>query len=297
MSRLGFDGQVAIVTGSSRGIGRAHARLLASRGARVVVSGRDRAVDEVVAEITADDGHAVACVVDVTAEGAGQMLVDTALTSFGRVDIVVSNASQVTRTSVTDTDVQGLRAQLEVDVLGPFALVQAAWPHLSAQSYGRVVLTSSSSAFGSPAALPYSAGKSAIIGLTRTLAASGAAFDIKVNAIVPFGFSRLTTGNKRLSPVEIEARSRLAQPELVAAGVAGLVHQSCPVTGELFAIGAGRMTHISLAETLGYFDAALTPEDVASHWNDILDEVGATRIGFDHVAKFYAPVPGWPAIS
>jgi NAD(P)-dependent dehydrogenase (short-subunit alcohol dehydrogenase family) len=295
MSRLEFDGRVAIVTGSSRGIGRAHARLLASRGARVVVSGRDQAVDEVVAEIEAHGGRAVTCVVDVTAEGAGQMLVDTALTRFGRVDVVVSNASQVTRTSVTDTDLRGLRAQLELDVLGPFALVQAAWPHLIAQSYGRVVLTSSSSTFGSPAALPYSAGKSALIGLTRTLAASGAASDIKVNAIAPFGFSRLTAGNKRLSPAEIEARARLALPELVAAGVAALVHESCPVTGELFAIGAGRMTHITLAETRGYFDAALTPEDVVSHWSDILDEVGAARVGFDHAAKFYAPVPGWPA--
>jgi NAD(P)-dependent dehydrogenase (short-subunit alcohol dehydrogenase family) len=291
---MAFDERVAIVTGSSRGIGRAHARVLASRGAHVVVSGRDAAADEVVAEIKGDGGSAISCIVDVTTEAAGQTLVETALARFGRVDILVSNASRVVRTDVQETDTAGLQAQLDLDVLGPFWLVKAAWAHMVDRGYGRIVLTSSSSAFGSPTALPYSAGKSATIGLTRTLAASGAAAGIKVNAVAPFGFSRLTTGNKRLSPIEVDARSRLAPPELVAAGVAGLVHESCPVSGELFAIGAGRMTHITLAETRGYFAATLTPEDVASHWSEILDGTGAARIGFDHPAKFYAPVPGWP---
>ena len=294
MEPLRFDDTVAIITGATRGIGRAHAALLSRRGARVVISGRDaEAAAQVVSDITAAGGDAIACVVDITAKDAGAQLVRTALDRFGRLDIIISNAGAVTRTDILQTDEAGLQAQLELDILGPVRLIQAAWRGFVDQGHGHIVLTSSSGAFGGSSALPYAAAKAAAIGLARSLAAAGAADGIKVNAITPFGFSRLAGMNPRLSPAQVAARSRLAPPELVAAGVAALVHHSCPVSGELFAIGAGRMTRIFLAETNGRFNAALTPEDVAAHWDEVVEPTDARAVGFDHVASFYANVPGW----
>jgi NAD(P)-dependent dehydrogenase (short-subunit alcohol dehydrogenase family) len=288
-----FDGRVAVVTGGSRGIGRAHSLLLAERGAAVVVGGRDEATGEVAAEIARAGGRAVACVADLTDDAGGAALVAAAVDAFGRLDIVVGNAGSMVRTSVVETETAPLRAQLELDVVGPARLLRSAWPHLAASGAGRIVLTSSSGAFGSATALPYAAGKSAVIGLVRTLAISGEASGIKANAVAPFGFSRMTLANPYLTRAQVESRARLARPELVAAGVAALVHETCPVSGELFAIGAGRITRVFLVETRGHLDVDLTPESVAANWGAILDTDESAPVGFDHVKRFYAGVPGW----
>ena len=155
MDELRFDGQVAIVTGAGGGLGAAHAKLLAARGARVVVNdyggtthgtGASNApADDVVAEIRANGGEAVASYDSVITAAAGLAIVQTALDAFGRVDIVVSNAGISGGGRFGEIPSESVERMVDTHLIGAFNVVQPAWPHLTAQSYGRVVLTSSGS--------------------------------------------------------------------------------------------------------------------------------------------------------
>jgi NAD(P)-dependent dehydrogenase (short-subunit alcohol dehydrogenase family) len=272
---LRFDGRVAIVTGAGRGIGRAYARLLAARGASVVVNdlggsmageGTDAGpASEVVAEIAAGGGAAMADTSDVSTPDGADALVAAAVDGFGRLDVVVNNAGIMRWAGFPKADADNLAAHLAVHVYGSFHTTRAAWPHLVDQGYGRIVMTTSTGVLGLPANLSYATAKGGVIGMARSLATAGAAHGIHVNCIAPAANTRMGDGG----PAEMT-------PELVAPMVAYLAHEDCPVSGEIYAAGAGRFSRIFLASTAGYVHPGpdATIEDVAQHWAAISDESG-----------------------
>lgn len=276
MNEHRFDGRVALVTGAGRGIGRAHALLLAERGARVIVNdlgssadGRGKDVEPasaVAAEIVAAGGTAVADSNDVAAPAGAQALVDAAVEQFGRIDVVLNNAGIVQWAGFPDADATNLERHLAVHVAGSFNVTRAAWPHMVEQGYGRVVMTTSTGMFGLPTNVSYATAKAAVIGLTRSLTTAGAAHGIKVNLIAPAAFTRMA------GPATDEA-AQMA-PELVAPMAAFLAHEDCPVSGEIYAAGAGRFARIFIASTVGYVHPEPTIEDVARNWAAINDESG-----------------------
>ena len=182
-TEIRFDGRVAIVTGAGRALGRAHAMLLAERGAKVVVNdfggkpdgtgGDDWVAQAVVAEIVARGGKAVANTGDVSNQSDAHAIVAAAINHYGRIDIVINNAGILTVKDFASMSLDALRRQLEVHVVGAFNVTQQAWPHLVAQQYGRVVMTISTGVFGEAQTVHYSTAKAGVIGLTRSLAVAG----------------------------------------------------------------------------------------------------------------------------
>jgi NAD(P)-dependent dehydrogenase (short-subunit alcohol dehydrogenase family) len=284
LDALRFDGRVAVVTGGGRGIGRAHALLLAERGAQVVVNdlggsmegtgADDRPASTVAAEITTSGGTAIADHGDMaTVEGA-QALIDTAVGTYGRIDIVVNNAGIIGWAGMPDVDADNLERHLAVHVGGSFNTTRAAWPHMVEQGHGRIVMTTSAGVFGLPHNTSYATAKGAVIGLTRSLRTTGASHDIKVNLIAPAAYTRMAGEVDRDGDADPMA-SRMA-PELVAPMAAFLAHESCPVSGEIYTAGAGRFARVFIASTPGYLHQGTAPtvEDVAARWSAINDETG-----------------------
>ena len=187
---------------------------------------------------------------------------------FGRIDILINNAGIIRWAGLPDADADNLAQHLAVHVGGSFNTTRAAWPHLVEQGYGRIVMTTSSGLFGLPTNLSYAAAKGGVIGLTRSLAVAGAKKGIKVNALAPAAMTRMAGPPRAGDPDPHMA------PELVAPMAAFLAHENCPVTGEIYAAGAGRFARIFIASTPGYVDAGATVEDIAEHWAAINDEAG-----------------------
>jgi NAD(P)-dependent dehydrogenase (short-subunit alcohol dehydrogenase family) len=284
VSTLRFDGRVAVVTGAGRGIGRAYALLLAARGASVVVNdlggsmagdGTDAApAQAVAAEITAAGGTAVADTSDVADPDGAGVLIDTAVTRFGRVDAVLNNAGIVRWAGPPTVDLENLERHLAVHVAGSFNTSLAAWPHMVEQGYGRIVNTTSSGMFGLPTNTSYATAKAGVVGLTRSLHVAGARHGIKVNCIAPAAFTRMAGADDGPDAGAEDRRATQMAPALVAPMAAYLAHEDCPVSGEIYAAGAGRFARIFVAQAEGFVHAGPEPtmEDVAAHWQAINDE-------------------------
>jgi NAD(P)-dependent dehydrogenase (short-subunit alcohol dehydrogenase family) len=274
-----FEGRVAVVTGAGRGIGRAYALLLASRGARVVVNdlggsiqgaGGDAAVaSTVAAEIGAAGGSAIADDHDVASTSGAQALIDAAVENFGRLDILVNNAGIIKWAALPDADQENLERHLAVHVLGSFNTTKAAWPHMVEQGYGRIVMTTSSGVFGLPKNLSYATAKGGVIGLARSIATMSEVHGIKINLIAPAAMTRMAGPGADPG----DTASPMA-PGQVAPLMAFLAHEACPVNGEMYAAGAGRFARIFIASTPGYVATEPTVEDVAEHWDEINREEG-----------------------
>ncbi len=278
MSDIGYDGKVAIVTGAGGGLGRQHALLLASRGARVVVNDLGGSVsgegadlgpaDKVVEEIRAAGGEAVSDGNSVATPEGGQAIVQTAIDHFGQIDIVVNNAGILRDKTFHNLTPELLNPVLDVHLKGAFHVTQPAWVKMREQGYGRVINTASQSGvLGNFGQSNYGAAKMGLVGLTRVLALEGAKYNIKVNAIAPIARTRMTEDI-------MGALADSLDPELVSPVVAWLASEDCSVTGEVFTVAAGRVARFFVGMTKGYFNPQLTVEDVRDHLDQIRDEQG-----------------------
>jgi NAD(P)-dependent dehydrogenase (short-subunit alcohol dehydrogenase family) len=268
MAELRFDDRVAVVTGAGRGLGRAYALLLASRGAKVVVNdtggaltgdGRDtQPPNDVVAEINAAGGQAVPCVESVATPAGGQAIIQTALDHYGRIDILVHNAGTVRRGSLKEMTYQDFDAVIDVHLRGAFHVVRPAFPLMCDAGYGRIVLTSSiGGLYGNHGVANYAAAKAGVIGLSNVVALEGAAEGVLCNVIVPSAVTRMAEG------LDISAYPPMGT-DLVAPVLGLLAHESCPVNGEMWIAIAGRVARAMVVETPGVHRSSWSIEDVAA---------------------------------
>ncbi len=278
MTELGFDGKVAIITGAGGGLGRSHALDLARRGALVVVNDLGGSVDgtgsgttaaqAVVDEIAAAGGEAVANYDSVATPEGGRAIVQTALDAWGRVDIIINNAGILRDASFKNMDADKVDPVLDVHLRGAFNVTQPAWDTMREQGYGRIVNTASGAGvFGNFGQTNYGAAKMGLVGLTRVLAVEGAKSNIKANAIAPVAKTRMT--EDILGPVADKLL-----PEMVTPVVAFLAHETCPVSGEVYSVGGGRVARVFVGVTPGITDTALTAETVRDRFDEIRDEEG-----------------------
>jgi NAD(P)-dependent dehydrogenase (short-subunit alcohol dehydrogenase family) len=278
MADLGFDGKVAIITGAGGGLGRSHALELAKRGALVVVNdlggsvdgvgGSEAAAQKVVDEITAAGGEAVASYDSVATPEGGESIVQTAVDAFGRVDIVINNAGILRDKAFHNMTPDLVDPVIDVHLRGAFNVTQPAWGRMREQGYGRVINTSSGAGvFGNFGQTNYGAAKMGLVGFTRVLAVEGAKYNIKANAIAPVARTRMT--EDILGP----AAEKLG-PELITPVVTYLAHEDCPVTGEVYSLGGGRVARVFIGVTPGIMDTDLTPESVRDQFDQIRDEDG-----------------------
>lgn len=266
MNEIDFTGRVAIITGAGGGLGRAHALLLAERGANVVVNdlggSRDGSgagslmADAVVAEIVAAGGNAVANYDGVHTWSGGQGIVKTALDTFGRVDVVVNNAGILRDTSFTNLTQDALEAVINVHLSGAFHVTHAAWPLMRAQGYGRIVMTTSGSGlYGNFGQANYAAAKMGLVGLMRTLAIEGVKYNIAVNAIAPAATSRMT---EDVFPAALLDKF---DPAFVSPLVALLASEASVVSGNIYSVGGGHYARVAIVEGAGAsFDQVPTLE-------------------------------------
>jgi len=267
MTELRFDNRVAVVTGAGRGLGRAYALLLASRGAKVVINDSgvslkgvgqdDGPASEVVREIKAGGGEAVACTESVATAEGGKAIIQAALDHYGRIDILIHNAGNVRRGSLKEMTYDDFDAVLDVHLRGAFHVVRPAFPLMCAAGYGRMVLTSSiGGLYGNVGGVVnYSVSKAGLIGLSNVVALEGAAEGVKCNVIVPAAVTRMAEG------LDISAYPPMS-PELVAPTVGWLAHESCSVSGEMLISIAGRVAKAYVAETPGVYRSSWSIEQV-----------------------------------
>ena len=267
-TELRFDGRVAVITGGGRGLGRAYALLMASRGCKVVVNdlggairgdGPDTSVAQsVVDEIVAAGGEAIANADSVATPEGGRAIIQAALNEWGRVDALIHNAGNVRYGSIRDISYDDFKSVVDVHLMGAFHVVQAAFGPMCDQNFGRIVLTSSiGGVYGNKNCVNYGAAKSGMIGLNNVAALEGEEFNVKSNVIVPSAVTRMAEG------IDISQYPPM-DPELVAPVVAWLAHEACSVTGEMVASIAGRISRMFLAETRGVYRPEWTIEDVAA---------------------------------
>ncbi|MBW1880499.1 MAG: SDR family oxidoreductase, partial [Deltaproteobacteria bacterium] len=281
-NELRFDDRVAIVTGAGGGLGRAHALLLASRGAKVVVNdlggtftgegASSSMADAVVAEIVEAGGEAVAnydSVVD------GEKIVQTAMDTWGRLDILVNNAGILRDVSFPKMTQEDWDKIYQVHVLGAFKVTHAAWPIMREQGYGRVIITSSAAGiYGNFGQVNYATAKLGLVGMGFTLAREGVRKNILVNTIAPIAGSRMT--ETVLPPALLEALA----PEYVAPLVAYLCHESCEETGGLFEVGGGFFAKLRWERTTGKVyrtGRQMSVEDIERSWEQITDFGSSTH--------------------
>ena len=283
---LRFDDRVALITGAGRGLGRAYALLLAARGAKVVVNdpgvsmqgeGTDTGpAQSVVEEIRAAGGQAVASTDSVATPEGGQAMIDLARDHFGSIDILIHNAGIVRRGGLAELSYADFETVLDVHLRGAFHVVRAAFPHMCAANYGRIVLTGSiNGLYGNAGVVNYSVATAGMIGLSNVAAIEGAAHGVKSNIILPGAVTRMAEGldTSAYPPMD---------PELVAPAVGYLAHQDCAVSGEMLVAMAGRVARAYTMETVGVFQPDWTIEQIA----DRLDAIRDTQD-----ALLFPPVP------
>jgi NAD(P)-dependent dehydrogenase (short-subunit alcohol dehydrogenase family) len=282
---LRFDGKVVIVTGAGRNLGREYALLLASRGARVVVNDLGVGIsdsdgvadaperppaDDVVAEIVAAGGEAVANRDTIATLEGGAAIVQTALDAFGTVDVVVNNAGQVRMAPFTELNEAQLDAVIDTQLRGALNVSRPAWKVMAERGGGRFVNVSSGAAFGGvPGVAVYGMAKMGVIGLTLAMASEGRDAGIAVNVIAPYAKTRPETGFGPFPPSP--ELNEWLHPRLVAPLVGWLAHEACPVTGECFSVGGGHYARVTLEIAHGFVDRDATIERIAAGADQILD--------------------------
>ena len=310
-----FDKQVAVITGAGGGLGKHYALLLASRRARVVVNDTGGSVtgtgpnldaaEAAAEEIRRHGGEAVADTNSVTSPQGGQAIIDTALRTWGRLDIVINNAGIVCDAPFEDMTADRLEPLLDVHLRGAFHVTRPAWKVMREQRYGRIVNTCSAAGIlGAERMSNYGAAKTVLIGLTRVLAAEGADHNIKVNAIAPIAYTRMLAHSMDSAgrPDDPSAQAifddlaaqylQKLDPALVAPVVAFLAHRYCPVSGEIYTVGAGHVARFFIGRTKGFYSPALSVETVRDHFAEIRDDTDYTVPGgpADEMSELFATI-------
>jgi len=297
MSDVRFDGRVAIVTGAGGGLGRSHALLLASRGAKVVVNdlggSRDgtgapssEMANKVVEEIRSAGGEAVADAHGVDTYEGGEAIVKTALDAYGTVDIVIANAGILRDRAfhnITEEDWDKIYA---VHVKGSFDVIQPAFRIMRQNNYGRIIVTTSNAGlYGNFGQANYSSAKTALLGFASTLELEGAKYNIKANVIAPVAASRLT--EDVMPPPVLEK----LKPEYVSPMVAYLCSEECQVSGQIFTAGGGYFGRAAIVEGKGAVLPHASIEDIRDSFATISDLSGAEEFAnaFDEVSKRLQP--------
>ncbi len=277
---LDFSGRVAIVTGAGGGLGREHALALAKRGAKVVVNdlggardgsgGSATAAQAVVDEIIAAGGEAIANSASVTDFSAVQAMVQETLDKWGRVDILINNAGILRDKSFGKMELDDFRLVIEVHLMGSVNCCKAVWPVMTAQNYGRIMMTTSSSGlYGNFGQSNYSAAKLGLVGLMQTLSIEGAKHDIRVNALAPTAATRMTNG---LYP---EAMLNAIQASDVVPAMLVLAAQDAP-NRTILCAGAGSFeaAHISLTKGVYLGRGDDIDEQLLAHLQDVKNSEG-----------------------
>ena len=275
MADRNFNGRVAVITGAGRGLGREYARLLGSKGAKVVVNdpgvsikgegGDAGPAEEVVREIKSLGGDAVACTESVATPEGGKAIIAAALDHYGRIDILIHNAGNVRYGSLEELTHEDFEAVVRVHLHGAFHVVRPAFPVMCKAGYGRVVLTSSiGGLYGTNNVVNYGVSKAGMIGLNNIVAIEGAAKGVKCNIIAPGAVTRLADGldTSQYPPMG---------PELVAPVVGWLAHESCSITGEMLISMGGRVARALIAETQGVYQPSWSIDDVGERLDAIRD--------------------------
>ena len=238
-----LDGKAAIVTGSARGIGRATAELLAEHGAKVLINDLDGDVANEASKAIA--GDTIAFAGDLTKEGVPDKLVQTAIDSFGQLDIVVNNAGYTWDAPIHKMSDEQFQAMLDIHNVVPFKVLRAAAPHLrepakkereeGREVFRKVVNVSSvSGTMGNAGQANYSSGKSGVVGLTKTVAKEWGQFKINVNAVA-FGFveTRLTAAKEEAGSFDKDGQEiQLGIPEQMRQMASMLIPIGRPATPE-----------------------------------------------------------------
>lgn len=313
LSNLRFDEQVAVITGAGGGLGKEYALLLASRGARIVVNdiggsvtgdGSDsKAADAAAAEIRDLGGEAIADSHSVTTPDGGQAIIDTSLDAWGRVDILINNAGIVSDAPFEEMTAERLEPLLDVHLRGAFHVTRPAWKVMREQAYGRILNTCSAAGIlGSPGMSNYGSAKTGLIGLTRVLAAEVGSEDIKINAIAPIAYTRMLAHSLEGAGQQDDPAAQAVlddlvgqylkklEPALVAPVAAFLTHRDCPVSGEIYTVGAGHVSRFFIGRTKGFYSPTLSIEEVRDQLDTIRDEADYTVPGgtADEMAELFA---------
>jgi NAD(P)-dependent dehydrogenase (short-subunit alcohol dehydrogenase family) len=282
----GVQDRVVVVTGAGGGLGREYALTLAREGASVVVNdlggARDGTgsgsamADKVVAEIRDAGGRAAANYDSVATEEGAAAVIKTALDEFGAIHGVVSNAGILRDGTFHKMTLENFNAVLQVHLYGGYHVIRAAWPHFREQSFGRVVVaTSTSGLFGNFGQTNYSAAKLGLVGMINTLAIEGAKYNIKANAVAPLAATRMT---EDLMPPDVLDKLR---PEFVAPVVAYLCTEEVTDTASVFIVGGGSVQRVALFQNDGAkFESPPSVDEVASHWTEITDLSDVRPAGF-----------------
>jgi NAD(P)-dependent dehydrogenase (short-subunit alcohol dehydrogenase family) len=296
ISKINFDGRVAIVTGGGNGLGRDYCHELARRGAKVLVNdlggsaagqGQSRSTaDKVVDEIKLAGGHAVPSYDSVSTRAGGQAIVDAAMKAFGRVDIVINNAGFLRNNRFEDITDNELDAILDVHLKGAFYVSQPAYRVMKEQRYGRFIFTSSASAmFGHPWQANYAAAKGGLTGLSNVVALEGLRHGIHSNALMPTANSRLsgemhegwmeaTNVSKTLAEVDFPAVGHLLVAESNTPLVLYLVSENCKATHGIYSCNSARYARVFIGATEGYVAKGAhipSPEEIEANWATLED--------------------------
>lgn len=293
MDSLDFNKAVAIVTGAGKGLGKAHALALARRGARVVVNNRRHpedgnwgSADQTVETIRQNGGDARANYDDITTAGAAERLVETALTAFGRVDILFLNAAVNPLGMFHKQDTAHFRAVMEVNFFANISLLQTVVPIMRNQEYGRIVFTiSSAGLYGLPGGSAYSASKGALHALMLSLAAENAKKNIRCNALAPFAVSQMTEDS-----IDDTVKALLTA-EATTGMALWLAHRECLSNGDTWIAAGNRFRRAHCVENAGFGTGSelATPEWIAENY-EALSNMDDSRHFSTSLAAFYSLV-------
>ncbi|TLX71311.1 SDR family NAD(P)-dependent oxidoreductase [Pseudomonas nicosulfuronedens] len=299
MSAVDFNGRVAIVTGAGGGLGRTYAMDLAKRGAAVVVNdlggsfdgqgSSHNMADQVVEEIRAAGGKAVANYDSVGTRAGGEGIVQSALDAFGRVDVVINNAGHLRNAAFDEIDDEILDSLINVHLKGAIYVTQPAYKVMKQQGYGRVVFASSAAgAFGNPQQGAYAAAKAGLLGVMNVLSLEGKQHGVLCNALLPTANSRMAAA---MDPKQLEAfgaqyaafgeqLGNAYLPDFVTPLVVYLASEACTSTHGIYSASVGHYARAFIAVNDGWTgprEAPASADELASHFQQIA-EIGEFSI-------------------